>query len=75
MQRVCERMEIIMYVNGQLISITSEITLQEFLQKEGYDIQKIAVEKNGEIIPRKSFDAVTVSDNDKLEIVSFVGGG
>jgi thiamine biosynthesis protein ThiS len=68
-------MEIIMYVNGQLISITSEITLQEFLQKEGYDIQKIAVEKNGEIIPRKSFDAVTVSDNDKLEIVSFVGGG
>ena len=64
-----------MYVNGQPITIQGEISVNEFLEKAGYDAQKVAVEKNGNIIPKKSFETEKLSDNDKLEIVSFVGGG
>ncbi len=64
-----------MYVNGQQIILTDEISLQEFLQKEGYDTQKVAVEKNGGIVPKTLFHEEKLADSDKLEIVSFVGGG
>jgi len=64
-----------MYVNGQQITIQNEISINEFLKKEGYDTQKVAVEKNGDIIPRKFFKTEMISDKDKLEIVCFVGGG
>ncbi|MCL1973114.1 MAG: sulfur carrier protein ThiS [Endomicrobia bacterium] len=64
-----------MYVNGQEITIKNKISLNEFLKNEGYDAQRTAVEKNGVIIPKKSFETEMLSDNDKLEIVCFVGGG
>ena len=37
--------------------------------------KRLAIEKNGEIVPRSQFDAVLLSDGDKLEIVGAVGGG
>ena len=64
-----------MLVNGKAINIPNEILLNEFLVKEGYDIQKVAVEKNGSIVPKKLFVTEMLFDNDKLEIVCFVGGG
>lgn len=64
-----------MNVNGRQIAIENELPLNVFLEKQGYDIQKVAVEKNGVIVPKKSFEKETLSDSDKLEIVSFVGGG
>jgi len=64
-----------MHVNGQQITVKNKISLNEFLKKEGYDTQRVAVEKNGIIIPKKSFETEMLSDNDKLEIVCFVGGG
>ena len=64
-----------MYVNGQELSVEGEISLSEFLERQGYDAQRVAVEKNGIIVPKKSFAAERLSDSDKLEIVSFIGGG
>jgi len=64
-----------MYVNGQQKIIQKEISIIEFLEKEGYDIHKVAVEKNGSIVPKKDFKTEMLSDSDKIEIVSFVGGG
>jgi len=64
-----------MHVNGQQIIIKNKISLNEFLKNKGYDTQRVAVEKNGVIIPKKSFETEILSDNDKLEIVCFVGGG
>jgi len=64
-----------MFVNGRQITIQKEISVNEFLKREGYDIQKVVVEKNGRVIPRKSFDTEMLSDSDRLEIVHFVGGG
>ena len=64
-----------MLVNGQLITIQKEISLSEFLKMEGYDIQRVVVEKNGSVVPKKSFETEMLSDDDKIEIVHFVGGG
>ncbi len=41
----------------------------------GLDPRKIAVERNLEIVPRSTYDAVQVADGDKYEIVHFIGGG
>ena len=64
-----------MKVNGEQIILSEKIPLSEFLQREGYAQEKIAVELNGEIIPRSRYASVILTDADKLEIVSFVGGG
>ena len=64
-----------MKVNGEQIILSEKILLAEFLQREGYSFDKIAVELNGEIVPRSRYASVILTDADKLEIVSFVGGG
>ena len=64
-----------MKVNGETKKLLEKIPLSEFFQREGYVQEKIAVELNGEIIPRSRYASVILTDADKLEIVSFVGGG
>lgn len=64
-----------MKVNGETKKLLEKIPLAELLQREGYSSDKIAVELNGEIIPRSRYASVILTDADKLEIVSFVGGG
>ena len=64
-----------MFLNGRQITLKDGSSVNELLLKEGYDSQKVAVEKNGIIVPKRSYETETLSDNDKLEIVSFVGGG
>ncbi|MCL2485266.1 MAG: sulfur carrier protein ThiS [Endomicrobia bacterium] len=64
-----------MYVNGKQIIIENIISLNDFLKKEGYDTQRVAVEKNGIIVPKKFFEIEMLCNTDKLEIVCFVGGG
>ncbi|MBO6179869.1 MAG: sulfur carrier protein ThiS [Selenomonadaceae bacterium] len=61
-------------INGKPVEAVGR-TLSEYLKETGYDIKRIAVEKNGEIAPKKDYDSIVLSDGDKLEIVSFVGGG
>lgn len=62
-------------VNGIEVPYPGPCTVLEFLEQLGHRPGRTAVEKNGEIIPRAELGAVQVRDNDKLEIVSFVGGG
>lgn len=64
-----------MEVNGKRVELREIISLQAFLLAQGYDVRKVAVELNGNIVPKSSFDAVTLTDDADLEIVSFVGGG
>jgi sulfur carrier protein len=64
-----------MHVNGVHITLKESITLSGFLLREGHDPERVAVEKNGKIVSRASFDTETVSDDDVIEIVCFVGGG
>jgi len=64
-----------MRVNGAEVAKGGSCTLMEFLVRENYPVGRIAVEKNGTIVPRAQYEAELLSDSDKLEIVSFVGGG
>jgi sulfur carrier protein len=64
-----------MKVNGKETTLGEVCTLLEFLTREGYIADRIAVEKNGEVVPRARHDSEILCDSDKLEIVTFVGGG
>ena len=64
-----------MKVNGTNIFLGGNQSLLDFLEAQSYDIRLIAVERNGQIIPRSTYKDVMLKDEDTLEIVSFVGGG
>lgn len=64
-----------MRVNGKNIEFKRGMTLAEFLAEHNYRAELVAVECNGQIVPRTEFGAAVLKDGDELEIVSFVGGG
>ena len=64
-----------MKVNGEQIQLTKATTLEEFLKEQGYNIQRIAIERNDEIVPRENSSDVMLSDSDIIEVVHFMGGG
>ncbi|HJI56090.1 MAG: sulfur carrier protein ThiS [Pseudoruminococcus massiliensis] len=64
-----------MKVNGEQIQLTKTTTLEEFLKEQGYNIQRIAIERNDEIVPRENFSEVMLNDSDIIEVVHFMGGG
>lgn len=51
------------------------MTVADYLIENGYKTEYVAVELNGEILPRANYTNTVLSDGDKLEVVSFVGGG
>lgn len=61
-------------INGESLNIAGK-TLEEYLAGAKYDIKRIAVEKNGEIVPKSEYASTLLADGDEIEVVSFVGGG
>ncbi len=61
-------------VNGALLDIAGK-TLAQYLAETTYDPKRIAVERNGEIVPKAQYGETVLKDGDTLEVVSFVGGG
>ena len=49
--------------------------MSDYLEAEGYDIKRLAVELNGAILPKSEYASTTINDGDTVEIVCFVGGG
>ncbi|SDZ15974.1 sulfur carrier protein ThiS [Nitrosomonas sp. Nm58] len=62
-------------INGQPQYFNNPLNLQQLLEHMLLQNKRIAVERNGEIIPRSQFTEQTLSDGDQLEIVVAVGGG
>ena len=63
-------------INGNIKQFESEnMTLSALVVTLNLIGKRLAIEKNGEIVPRGQFDAVLLSNGDKLEIVGAVGGG
>tara|TARA_Y100000815_G_scaffold145765_1_gene131963 strand:- start:40 stop:1047 length:1008 start_codon:yes stop_codon:yes gene_type:complete len=62
-------------VNGEHKRVRAGLTLAELAQEIGLASDKIAVERNLEVVPRSTLNEVKVEDGDELEIVHFVGGG
>lgn len=64
-----------MKVNGEIVKLEKECTVGEFLDTNGYKRNRVAVERNGEILSKSAYDTTILNDTDRLEIVKFVGGG
>jgi thiazole synthase len=62
-------------VNGEPRNFSGALSIHGLLVALGLDPKKIAVERNLEIVPRSTYDAVRVKDGDRYEIVHFIGGG
>lgn len=65
---------IVVNVNGTERDIAGK-TVSEYLAEASYDIRRIAVERNGDIVFKSQYDTTVLEDGDHLEVVSFVGGG
>ena len=61
-------------VNGIELNLAGR-TLADYLAEGSYDPGRIAVERNGEIVPKRAYGQTVLQEGDSLEIVSFVGGG
>lgn len=62
-------------VNGKEINLTEDTTVAEYLEQNQYQVKRIAVELNGDILPKYSYSDTMLKDDDRLEVVTFVGGG
>ena len=61
-------------VNGEWEDKAGMVLLA-YLEQEGCNVNRIAVEHNGKIVPKQQYESLIMEDGDELEIVSFVGGG
>ena len=61
-------------INGKELNIAGK-TVAEYLATTNYDPKRIAVERNGEIVPKAQYGETVLCGGDSIEIVSFVGGG
>ncbi len=62
-------------LNGELLHFPAPLTVAALIETLGYTGKRIAVERNGEIVPRGRHAEVMLADGDRLEIVVAVGGG
>ena len=63
------------HINGEHRRVRDGLTLAELASELGFVPEKVAVERNLEVVPRSTLGQVLVEDGDELEIVHFVGGG
>jgi sulfur carrier protein len=64
-----------LWVNGEPHELDAPMTIAELLVHLGVSGERVAVERNLELVRRATRDAVRVTEGDHIEIVSFVGGG
>ena len=62
-------------LNGKKIKVKSKESIFDLLKKLKLDNKKIAIEHNGTIVQKTNYKKRYLKDNDKVEIVHFIGGG
>ena len=62
-------------LNGKFKTINNKSTLFNIVQKNKIPLAKVAIELNQEIVDKKKIKSINLKDNDKIEIVHFIGGG
>jgi sulfur carrier protein len=63
-------------LNGKVDQLVQEIlTLEDLLKAKGVEPQTVAVERNLEVISRCDYAQTLLHEDDRIEIVKFVGGG
>jgi sulfur carrier protein len=62
-------------VNGKLSSINDNLSLLNLINHLKIPLKKVAIELNLEIVDKKKLNKINLKNNDKIEIVHFIGGG
>ena len=62
-------------VNGKIKTLQSRTYLNKVIKTLKIPIKKVAIEVNQEIVNKKQLDKILLKNNDKIEIVHFIGGG
>lgn len=62
-------------INGIKTENAAGKSIADYLAESGYDSKRVAVELNGEILPKSKYGSTPLNNGDCVEIVSFVGGG
>ena len=62
-------------INGKFSMINENLSLSIFLKQLKIPIKKVAIELNKEIIDKNNLKTIKLKNNDKIEIVHFIGGG
>ena len=71
-------MALTLILNGQprvFETLSSPVSLEILIGELGLKGDRVAVEHNGEIVPRGIWGKASIGDGDRLEVVHFVGGG
>jgi sulfur carrier protein len=55
--------------------VADVVTIAALVGALGLDARKVAVERNLEIVPRSTYADTALADGDRIEIVTFIGGG
>ncbi|MBA3512181.1 MAG: sulfur carrier protein ThiS [Sphingomonas sp.] len=63
------------HVNGEERRVPAGLSIAAMLAELGLNRQRVAVERNLEVVPRSRLADLRVEDGDRYEIVHFVGGG
>ncbi|MBP2633004.1 MAG: thiamine biosynthesis protein ThiS [Firmicutes bacterium] len=62
-------------VNGKPVTIEFTMSLAQFVDSRGFKFKTVVVEYNDEIVKAQAWDGIVLKPHDRLEIVTFVGGG
>ena len=62
-------------INGEARPFTAPLTVAALVEALGYTGKRIAVERNGDIVPRGCHGDTPLAEGDRIEIVVAVGGG
>ena len=62
-------------INGKNFIIKPKMTLKDVITKYKIPEKKVAIELNKEIINKQNLRKIRIKNNDKIEIVHFIGGG
>lgn len=62
-------------INGQQKEFSEKLTLLDLAKKYQEKIQTLVIELNGEVLPRNQWHQYQLQAGDKIELITFVGGG
>lgn len=62
-------------VNGESLEVDGAVTVSELLKRLDLGGGPVAVERNGDVVPRAEHPTTVLSEGDRVEVVHFVGGG